>query len=152
MKYFCKIIFSFVLIFFSYQTVYPCTCKDPSQRKTFRKAKAVFVGTVVEVKESNNKNVADFLGMQKVYDIKFKVEKSWKGIKDSEITVVSDNGYIACPGNVFVIGKEFMIYATGKDLVVVSMCERNLPIEAAKRDINNLDNFWFRFFARVFSF
>ncbi len=61
MKYFCKIIFSIAVIFFSYQAIYSCTCEDPSQRKIFKKAKAVFVGTVVEVKEATTRMSQIFL-------------------------------------------------------------------------------------------
>ncbi len=152
MKHFFRVNFILILLFSLYQVGYSCTCKAPSQRKTFEKAKAVFVGQVAEIKQSNDKTVADLLGMSKVYDIKFKVEKSWKGNKNREITVVSDNGHLGCDGYPFKIGEKYLVYAKGENLVIVGNCERTVPIAASSDDIKNLNNSGFRFVSRLLPF
>ena len=147
-----KVILFLFLLIFSYQITYSCTCEAPSQRKNFRKSEAVFVGKVLEIKESNNNRVADSIGMNKVYDITFEVEKSWKDKTSKQITVVSDNGYLVCGGFPFAVGKQYLVYAKGKDLIVISDCDRTVPIDAGEKDIKNLNSFWFRFFSRIIPF
>ena len=147
-----KIALGFLLLFASSQAIYPCSCEAPNQRKAFRKAKAIFIGQVLEIKESKNQKVADSLGLVKVYDIKFKVHKSWKGVKNSEITVVSDNGVLVCYGFDFRLGEKYLVYANEDDLVVISHCERTVPLAAASEDIPKLNNFFYRLVSRLLPF
>ncbi|CAN5518628.1 hypothetical protein BH18ACI3_BH18ACI3_03310 [soil metagenome] len=147
-----KIAFVFLLFVAFSQAVYSCTCEAPSQRKAFRKAKAIFVGQVLEIKESKNQKVAYSLGLIKVYDIKFKVEKSWKGVKNSEITVVSDNGVLVCGGFPFRVGEKYLVYAKGNNLIVISDCERTGLFTPDSKEAANLNNFFFRLVARLLPF
>ena len=147
-----KIAIVFLFLFASSQAAYSCSCEAPSQRKAFRKANAIFVGQVLEIRDSKNQKVADSLGLVKVYDIKFKVEKSWKGVKNSEITVVSDNGVLVCYGFDFRVGEKYLVYANEKDLVVISHCMRTVPIKAADEDIPKLNNFFYRLATRLLPF
>lgn len=96
--------------------------------------------------------MANSLGLIKVYDIKLNVEKSWKGIKTSEITVVSDNGVLVCGGSPFRVGEKYLVYAEGNDLIVISDCERTVLFMSDSKDIANLNNFFFRLVARLLPF
>ncbi len=147
-----KIAFASLLLFAAPQPVYACSCEPPNQRKAFRKARAIFIGEVLEIKESKNQKIADFLGLATVYDIKFKVEKSWKGVKKSEISVVSDNGKLVCYGFDFHLGKKYLVYANKDDLVVISHCMRTVSLATTSEDIPNLNNFFFRLAARILPF
>ncbi len=73
-------------IFLRASNIYACTCSAQTPRHAFRDAAAVFIGQVIE-NVSNRDVEARKEGY--VSEIRFKVEKSWKGAK-SEIVVWSD--------------------------------------------------------------
>ncbi len=136
---------------------YSYACEPVFQRHTkyFRQAKAVFVGTPVEI---GSNNISQDSEERKYYSdkIKFQVDKSWKGNK-SEIIVISDNGSPPC-GNVrFEIGKKYLVYAFGKNLAVstyVGNRSRPLDLERdwTKKEFDELNSFWFRLKASLWIF
>ena len=80
-------------------------CQPVIQRHTkyFRKAKAIFIGKVVDISLNNSQDA----GMKREAPdkIKFAVEKSWKGSK-SEITVIADNKIYPCSNFEFRVGEK----------------------------------------------
>jgi hypothetical protein len=94
-------------------TVYPCVCDIMSPRKTQRKAKAVFIGEVVEIGENDKKAAA-----------KFKIERYWKGVKEQFLIVVGDPSSAGACGLPVEIGRKYLIYAfkTGDGELETSFC------------------------------
>ncbi len=89
-----------------------CTCEihgDGSPRSFMRHAKAVFVGEVLEVRETTP---AERKEVPSPFE-RFRVERYWKGIKTIEITVHTD--LHGCGPNLEV-GKRYLVYAMGKEL------------------------------------
>jgi hypothetical protein len=125
---------------------YPCSCAESSTRKAFRKAAAVFVGQVVEIK-INDKAPRD---SSSPFAVRLKVEKTWKGVKGPEITVSSAQGIIGCATR-FAEGDRVLVYAYDKELEA-SICTRSRHIAGASEDMKKLNSFWFRLFALVFPF
>src|SRR5262245_41754363 len=64
---------------------FPCTCIIPKHRTDFRRAKAVFVGQVIDIDRKSN--ISERLSEAVIYSAKFKVEKPWKSSLRSEIAV-----------------------------------------------------------------
>jgi hypothetical protein len=134
-----RIILSALIVGLFVFTPYPansCTCSDlRSPRKELRKAKAVFIGEVIGVDE---KTMATSGELNFLYKITFKVKLYWKGIKESEVTVMSDQGLLPCSGFAFREAKEYLVYAHGKDLIVITGCSRNKLVENASEDLKEL--------------
>ena len=84
MKYVVQAILIFSVISSGTVTVDACTCSAPSPRQAFRDAAVVFIGQVLET-GLNPDN--EFREKGYVSQIKFKIEKSWKGSDRSEIIV-----------------------------------------------------------------
>src|SRR5262245_11697329 len=120
--------------------VYPCTCEPNSARWGFRNAQAIFVG---EFLSYTNRNPG--------LEVNFKIEKQWKGHRQNEISAVWD-GPVACGGFIFEKGQKYLVYAHGKEMLVDTACDRTARLEHATDDINRLNSFWFRFFARAIPF
>jgi hypothetical protein len=130
-----------------------CECNIERHRKDFRKANAVFIGRVLDIKTNENyDSQKDDLAF---YKIRLKVVKSWKGADASEITILSNNGpFSTCGGFEFHKNDEYLIYAFGKNKVALSFCTRSGPIkrEYAAEYMKELNSPWFRFKARVWPF
>jgi hypothetical protein len=146
------LLLSFLLLV-SAANAYSCSCGEISQRKSFRKANAVFVGQAIEY--IDNPNVKEDGRLI----VKFKVEKSWKGEKKPEL-IISSAPDFAC-GFYFEIGKRYLVYANGKELFTVTGCgSRTSEIVDAKyanykdqqKELENLNRRWFRFTARLLPF
>lgn len=149
-----------ITIFFTLLTIcsslaYACECDEWSQRRKFRDADAVFVGEVLEFKEragiNTNKDFEFF-----PYQVTFKVEKQWKGKRQSEISAFADlKGGGMCQGFEMPVGKRFLIYAprkSGQLLVRRSFCSPNEDADLAKDEIKNLSNFFFRAYTFFYPF
>lgn len=144
----------FILFTFGYLLVYCCSCIDPSQRQRFRAADVVFVGKVVEFnlltdaeydelnKVETNKELVDIL-----YRVTFKVEKQWKGKKQTEITALAsfDNPGM-CNDLDLSVGKRILVYAPREHghLLIYRDCGPNRNADYAKDEIKRLSNFFFR--------
>ncbi len=76
---------TFLILFtFGSLLAYSCSCDVPSQRREFRSADAVFVGEVLEFKERAGVETNEDLILFP-YQVTFKVEKQWKGKRQSQI-------------------------------------------------------------------
>ncbi len=149
-----KLIFISLLIVLSAISVLGCQPVFQSHTKYFRKAKAVFAGTVVSINLNDSQDSE--ARKYNPYKIKFLVEKSWKGNK-SEITVVSDNGSGPCDQLQFRVGEKYLVYAFGKSLTVTTYVgNRNRPLEKVNynttKELAELNNFWFRLKANFWWF
>lgn len=152
MKYFFQINTFVILVFGFNLIVSACSCADPSQRERFRASNAVYLGEVVEIKDT--KESSEELKMY-FYSVKFKVEKQWKGKKSEEITVLASYDSPGWCGDLNLrVGVRFLIYArksAGK-LVVHQDCPISRTAEYAKDEIKNLNNIFFRTYSFVFPF
>lgn len=152
MKLNFTLIVLFALLFVTHISIFACTCADISQRERFRRSNSVFLGEVIEIKDSSEQNEnLKYL----FYSVKFKVEKKWKGKKSKEISVLADNDTPEMCGDLGLkVGRKFLIYSVksfGK-LVVNQDCPLSRNAEYAKAEITNLDNFLFRIYSFVYPF
>ena len=115
-----------------------CSCEVPSQGKAFRKAWAVFVGQVVEIDQREYREDEPDGEQLVPYAVKFRVESYWKGVKASEIVVLSDQGLLPCHLGRFVVGERYLVYAHGEHLLATLNCDRSRPVDAAAEDLRKL--------------
>ena len=138
---------AFILVALSASSVLACSCADPSQRKKFRTADYVFLGTAVRMADSH---VQDF-----AYAVTFNVERQWKGPKLHEPLVNFTFDSPGMCGDLHLAeGQRFLIYAyrQNHDLISYTDCGPNLQAQYADGEVRHLNKFWFRFFARVIRF
>ena len=154
-----KIILAVVaVVILSQSAALGCTCDHlPKNSTAFRKAKAVFIGQVTGDKAHGRR--PDSWGDDQVPFIDvvtFKVEKGWKGASSSEVTVWLDFLFFNCSGLRFREGEKYLVYADKhKGSLVVYWCAHaalttSLSSEDARKQIRQLDSFWFRLRARLF--
>jgi hypothetical protein len=128
--------------------VYGCSCVVDEVPDAFREARAVFVGEVIEIIEPRSDNPKAPLENQ-LYSIKFKVEKSWKGVHTSNIFVLSDQGRAGCfSWGPFLKGKKYLVYAERRtpgaptrNLAVLFSCNRTDLLVNASEDFQKLPSF-----------
>ena len=155
MKTSFQIIIFFVLLAIGTSLAYACECDERSQRRRFRDANAVFVGEVLLFGEraglNTNKDFELF-----PYLVTFKIEKRWKGKRQSEITAFADlKGSGMCEGFEMPVGEHFLIYAKRKSgflIVSRSFCSPNKKVKDAQDEIKNLNNFFFRAYTFLYSY
>lgn len=152
--YFNALIVIPLLVTIGVANAYPCSITCSSLRNSFRKAKVIFVGEVVEIGERTNVSSETSL-----FRVKFRIEKSWKGVKGTEIVVLTDQVGIAddsrlCPGFNFLEGEKYLVFIYGNDLrTFTGPCGgSSKPLTAVSNEIKKLNSWWFRFNARVFPF
>jgi len=142
----CSIAF-FLLLALNASTALGCSCSDPSQRKKFRDADYVFLGTAIRMAYSH---IQEF-----PTGVTFKVERQWKGTKLSEPLVNFTFDSPGMCGDLHLAeGQQFLIYAYRQknDLISYTDCGPNLQVQYAGTEVRKLNSFWFRFFARVIPF
>lgn len=103
-----------------------CECGGKgAPRQELRKAKAVFIGEVVEIKGGVN---------NEPYLVKFEVERHWKGVKGPSTTVLSPGGLC---GISFGVGQRWLVYAYGDELWT-DTCRRTTQVAHATEDLEAL--------------
>lgn len=131
-------------------TVFPCTCIIPKHRTDFRKAKAVFVGRVIDI--DKKRTIPERLSGGVIYSAKFEIEKAWKGFSKSEIAVFVWYDF-GCGGFDFKPSEKYLVYVFDNELVAYTSCSRSRLYKASSveidKELKQLDSFWFRLFARV---
>jgi hypothetical protein len=130
---------------------FACSCADPSVRRKFRDADAVFVGEVVEMSSFGPND--DFPLATNL--AKFKVERHWKGSNESEITtVVNFDSPGMCGDLKLAVGERFLIYAERKKgrLLIQTDCGPNRNLKYAGEELKKLNSFRFRLFARFYPY
>jgi hypothetical protein len=153
MKKAFRISLFFSLVFFSFTAALACSCVLNPLSKRFKKAEAVFIGKYAEeIPEDNNEiqNAKDGLPV-------LEVVKAWKGVK-KEYIAIDFAEFPKSVGNClpfyrFEEDKEYLVFAYGKDLKVETVCSDTRPLTAGydytTEEISRLNNFWFRFRARL---
>jgi hypothetical protein len=105
-----------------------CSCEPPPPKKFFKQASAVFVGEVIEIKESNMPLGKGFPPSS--HAVKFKVSRYWKGVGGGEVTVHSDLGGLPCHQFAYKKGGTYLVYAFGKELISITGCTQGGPVAA----------------------
>ncbi len=151
MKHLISITCVVCVVILSAPAAYSCDCTVPKLRRDYREATAIFVGKVVEVRF--NQSSDDKTRRLHPMAVKLKVEKSWKGVRSPEITVITNEAITVCGGFEFREGERYIIYAYEKDLVTFNSCSRSRPLnyedEFDAKEIKRLNSFWFRLMAQL---
>jgi hypothetical protein len=108
-----------------------CSCLRPEVPGAFKQAKAVFLGEVVDIVEPNTTDeTAPLPG--RFFTIKFKIQKSWKGIAfgTQEFSVLSAQGHYGCFAFPSVTkGETYLVYADpayrAENWSVITICSRS---------------------------
>lgn len=116
-----------LLLFSSSDISSACLCvRYPvSLSKELKKARAVFVGEVVDVTGNPNK---DFIEA-----VRFKVITSWKGIKTPEVVVYTN--YSGCDCRYFLRGRRYLVYAYKEELLMTHCCTYNREYSESMEEI-----------------
>lgn len=143
----------FLLIFLGFKTSLACTCVLDSLSKRFKKAEAVFIG---KVSEDTPEDVTQIQNAKEGLQI-LEVIKAWKGVKKEYIAI--DYGNLPkSVGNCAIFyyfekDTEYLVFAYGKNLKIEPVCSDTRALQAEyndiTREIGRLDDFWFRFRARL---
>lgn len=125
------VIISFLFLIFSAEKTYACSCVPPeTAEQSFQTSRAIFSAKVLSITENKSKYI-------KV--IKLKLKESWKGnlLKTFTITTAFSGGMC---GYTFKVGREYLIYANGKDSKSLSTtnCTRT-AILTSNKDVEILD-------------
>lgn len=108
MKNLIRTILLLIFVGLSASAVYPCVCEIMKPEKKLRKAKAVFIGEVVEIGSNDKPEWATVA-------VKFKIERYWKGVKEELITVVGAPTTAGACGLPVKMGEKYLIYAFKMD-------------------------------------
>lgn len=129
MKNLFRTILLLTFVGLSASAVYPCVCEIVKPEKKLRKAKAVFIGEVVEIGRNDKPEWA-------AVAVKFKVERYWKGVKEEFITVVGAPATAGACGLPVEMGEKYLIYAfkMDEDRLETSFCDSR-RLELAKDDL-----------------
>ena len=129
--------FAFLFLLLSAgRNVSACECVPLSQHKAFERAAAVFVGEVIEIKDSDV-SLGRGLGNYSVA-VRFKARQYWKGARAAEITIHTEQGALSCRTLKFEVGKTYLVYADGKYLVTFAGCSRSQPYGPEVEDLKQL--------------
>jgi hypothetical protein len=108
---------------FADQRAIACDCSPPgSPREELQRVDAVFSGEVINLSFRSAKVV-------------FKVEKLWKGPGAKEIALEYIGSDCTYP---FVVGKKYLVYASGKEILKTSTCDRTKDLDKASVDLKEL--------------
>lgn len=147
MKYFILVFCTGWLFSMYAPNSHACSCVTPEVPQAFREARAVFVGEVIEIVEPQSDDPKAPLA-NRLYAIRFNVEKSWKGVTSQEISVLSDQGRAGCfSWGPFLKGKKYLVYAERrtpagaptKNLAVLFSCNRTALLPNASEDLKTLE-------------
>jgi hypothetical protein len=119
---------TFLLSLAGAETVLACSCAPaPPPAEALQQAAAVFTGTVLSVDTSGVSST-----------VRLRVERSWKGAKCGEVTVVTSADSAAC-GYDFQVGQSYLAYADRqKGKLSVSLCSRTSLTSQAAEDLTAL--------------
>jgi hypothetical protein len=148
-------IFSILLVV-STSLAAACSCADPSQRQRFRAGDAVFLGEVIEFKERTESETKEIDELKTFfYQVTFKVEKQWKGKRQSRITALADfDSPGMCNDLDLKVGDRILVYAPRErtQLLIYRDCGPNRTAESATEEIKRLSNFFFRTYTFFYPF
>ena len=110
--YYCDTMRVVGILFTLAQFAFGCSCVEVSQPESFRYAKAVFDGTVVDVRHFEPE---DKRGTCSRVLVTFKVSRQWKGGVHSTIKVHAVERSLMCDSYVFLQGERYIVYAIETD-------------------------------------
>lgn len=112
MKQLIKVILLISVVTLFAPAAYGCFCVMPEVPDAFQKARAVFLGEVVEIAEPITSDVKA-PPSERFFRIKFKVKRSWKGVPlgAREFTVLAGQGRFGCFDFTVVEGLTYLVYA-----------------------------------------
>jgi hypothetical protein len=124
---------------------YACFCLSTEVPEAFTNARAVFIGQVIAITKPKSNDPKAQLA-DRLYTVRFKVEKSWKGRTFfQEIIVLSEQGKSWCfSWGPFIEGRKYLVYAEateGDNLAVLFRCNRTTVLANASQDIKQLNSF-----------
>lgn len=133
-----------------FSLTYACDCFEmPSHRKEFRQSNAVFIGEVLTIQNPNaesREGLPEDLKNELGDLISFRIIKSWKGSKSSQI-VWTHATHELCSKWKFVVGHKFLIYVRKVKGVKIGaeFCSRTRPLETNDkekiRELKELEGF-----------
>ncbi|MYL57218.1 hypothetical protein GLW20_06845 [Virgibacillus halodenitrificans] len=133
---------TYLIIFIFLLSIYPttsdaCSCLEPGPPKEeLKRSSAVFSGKVIKQIDENENNLIQS-SADKIATI-LKVDKTWKGIKDTEVVVHTERSSASC-GFEFNLNNSYLVYATKKDdKLHVSLCSRTTSLTEATEDLTEL--------------
>jgi hypothetical protein len=114
-----------------------CTCENRginNPKEMMRESKAVFVGEVLEIRESTPDEQRRHSDLAVA---RMRIEKFWKGVKTEEI-LISGMGFTrgGCCDIALAVGHKYLVYATHKDLS--TKCTRTRHLDEADEDLKAL--------------
>jgi hypothetical protein len=121
----------------------------PSHRKEFRRSTAVFIGEVVKIESPTvemRENLPDGINNQLGDLIFFRVIKSWKGSRTSQI-VWTHATHELCIRWKFQVGQKFLVYVRKVKGIKIGaeFCSRTRPLDTEDKDelkeLKELDHF-----------
>jgi hypothetical protein len=115
-----------------------CTCRGVQQPPcaAFREATAVFSGPVLDFKEAPHQSGDRFHYLM----VEFAVEKSYKGVSESELSIATLTGTSCDFG--FQKGERYFVYAhrdSRQNRLVTGFCSRTKPLSSANEDIEHAE-------------
>lgn len=147
---FCRFAFAFIFIFFGVSISLACSCADFSVREKVRYSESVFTGELVSFK-ALEQTFDGFYPDEAV----FKVEKQWKGKKQSQITALAAFDSPGMCGDLpLKVGEKYLIYARKKKgkLLIQRDCPLSMSLKYADDEIKKLDDFWSRFLTKTYPY
>ena len=127
----------FIIVSLSSQTVNACTCGGKGTPcDSYGLAAAVFVGTVVAVRENERPKQTDQIDTEwEPMAYRFSVEQSYLGVAGTEIEVFTGSGGGDC-GIRFGMGQRYLVYAYRYgDKLSTTMCTRTTSFIQANEDL-----------------
>jgi hypothetical protein len=139
-----------LVMIFGAGSVNACSIDLPSLREQFRESKHVFVGEILEISDAPEKLRKS---KERIINgaVRFRIQKRWKGAKETEISLLSDVVDFGCGGSVgnkLVKGEKYLIFAR-KDYVYFFEATK---IADAGDKMKRLDDFGFRAWSRIYPF
>ncbi len=161
MKTFLQILLFCLLIIFENLISYGCTCPGEGLKNSFKRAKAVFIGTLPQNEFSTRSEIK---GAK--YGTALEVVKAWKGVENKYFSVTTkfENVGMCSLFLNFEKGKQYIIFANGEDYVVMNYCSYTEELYSSEnkpndyflkrqqkllKELNKLGNFWFRLGKRL---
>ncbi|WP_158602137.1 hypothetical protein [Cohnella endophytica] len=111
-----------------------CSCVGGSAKDKLERSTVVFEGKVIKKGKTRQ---SQFGGLR---EYTFDVDKAWKGVQSSKVTIYSYDGSEASCGLQFNKGQSYLVYSyLDKDnSLQTNYCSGNIPISQAGDEINQL--------------
>jgi hypothetical protein len=132
MKQLIKVVLLILVVTLFAPAAYGCFCVRPEFPDAFKKARAVFLGEVVEITEPKTSEPNALLS-DRLFRIKFKVKSAWKGViaGAKEFTVLTGQGRFGCFDFTVGKGQTYMVYADpvfSEEWSFINACNRTTVV------------------------